>query len=67
MPAEEWAAAAAKLAEAESKVEGRAQAQAEVYASLERDLGLTGATAIEDLLQEQVADTIALLRRANIR
>jgi phospholipid-translocating ATPase len=67
MPAEEWAAAAAKLAEAESKVEGRDQAQAEVYASLERDLGLTGATAIEDLLQEQVADTIALLRRANIR
>ena len=39
----------------------------QVYDSIERDFTLLGATAIEDRLQEGVPETIALLRRANLR
>lgn len=38
-----------------------------LYHSLERDLTLLGATAVEDCLQDDVADTIASLRRAKIK
>ncbi|XP_073949125.1 phospholipid-transporting ATPase IF-like [Choristoneura fumiferana] len=34
---------------------------------LERDLSLLGATAVEDCLQDDVADTLASLRRAGVR
>ena len=46
---------------------GREERLESVYNSIERDFRLLGATAIEDKLQVGVPDTIALLRRANIR
>jgi P-type E1-E2 ATPase len=39
----------------------------EVAASIEKDLRIVGSTAIEDLLQENVADTIVSLRGAGIK
>jgi P-type E1-E2 ATPase len=39
----------------------------EVAASIERNLTIVGSTAIEDLLQEDVADTIVSLREAGIK
>ena len=39
----------------------------EVAASIERNLTIVGSTAIEDLLQENVADTIVSLREAGIK
>lgn len=38
-----------------------------LYNSLERDLTLLGATAVEDCLQDGVADTIRSLREAGIK
>ncbi|XP_063363276.1 phospholipid-transporting ATPase IF [Cydia amplana] len=37
------------------------------FRMLERDLTLVGATAVEDCLQDDVADTLASLRRAGLR
>lgn len=37
------------------------------YRILERDLTLIGATAVEDCLQDDVAETLASLRRAGLR
>lgn len=39
----------------------------DVYDQYERDLDFIGASAIEDKLQENVADTISILMEANIR
>lgn len=43
------------------------QAMAEAMSALERDMTLQGATAIEDQLQENVAETIATLSNAGIK
>ena len=40
---------------------------AAVYEEMEQDLELLGVTAIEDKLQEEVPETIALLRRAGLK
>ncbi|PRP74084.1 phospholipid-transporting ATPase 2-like isoform 1 [Planoprotostelium fungivorum] len=53
--------------QANTSMDARAQKLAEVYESIERELTLVGTTAIEDKLQEQVPETIAALRNANIR
>lgn len=37
------------------------------FRELEKDLILLGATAVEDCLQDGVADTLASLRRAGIK
>ena len=65
-PAEyqEWVAS---FEEANAAVLGREEKLEAVYENIERDFRLLGATAIEDKLQEGVPDTIALLRRANLR
>ena len=46
--------------------EHRHQRIEELQSEMERDLVLVGITAIEDKLQDNVAETIQLLRRANI-
>lgn len=38
-----------------------------IYRCFEKDLTLLGATAVEDCLQDDVADTISMLRRAGIK
>ena len=63
----EWEKFAEAKRQADSVVTGRAEALAALYETVEHDLEITGATAIEDLLQEEVPETIALLRQANIR
>jgi magnesium-transporting ATPase (P-type) len=40
---------------------------AQAYASVERDLQLVGATAVEDKLQDGVPETIKALRQAGIQ
>jgi phospholipid-translocating ATPase len=67
MSESEWETFAAKKKEADATVVGRAEALASLYETIEKDLEIVGATAIEDLLQDEVPETIALLRRANIR
>lgn len=67
MSASDWDAFAAKKKEADATVVGRAEVLAALYETVEKDLEILGATAIEDLLQDEVPETIALLRRANIR
>jgi phospholipid-translocating ATPase len=52
---------------ANAAVLNREEQLEQVYDSIERDFTLLGATAIEDRLQEGVPETIALLRRANLR
>ena len=63
----EWETFSKKKIELDSVVTGRAEGLAKLYETVEHDLEITGATAIEDLLQDEVPETIALLRRANIR
>eukprot|EP00164_Ancoracysta_twista_P002940 GFYU01003912.1.p1 GENE.GFYU01003912.1~~GFYU01003912.1.p1 ORF type:complete len:1114 (+),score=366.13 GFYU01003912.1:120-3461(+) len=53
--------------QANLQIEDRAKHLAHVYETLEHDLDLIGATAIEDRLQDQVPETIQLLRDANIK
>merc|ERR1711960_33215 len=50
----EWEKFAEAKRQADSVVTGRAEALAALYETVERDLEITGATAIEDLLQEEV-------------
>ena len=54
-------------AEAMLEMEGRAERLLALRAGLERDMTLIGATAIEDCLQEGVAQTISDLLDANIK
>ena len=67
VPEAEYAAWVATFEEANAAVIGREEKLEAVYTAIERDFKLLGATAIEDKLQEGVPDTIALLRRANLR
>jgi len=45
----------------------RAAALAEAYADIEQGYAVCGATAIEDRLQDEVPQTIQVLRRAGIK
>eukprot|EP01044_Picomonas_judraskeda_P001909 COSAG03_NODE_123_length_12291_cov_19.979413_11_plen_927_part_00 len=63
----EWEDFAVQKKEADALIVGRKEALARLYETVEVDLQILGATAIEDLLQDEVPETIALLRRANIR
>ena len=47
-----------KFKEAEVDMKNREKAMSDVYEMIEGDLTLIGSTAIEDKLQENVADTI---------
>lgn len=53
--------------QANTRIDGRDEAKCRVYEMLECDLVMQGASAIEDLLQDQVPETIALLRKADTR
>ncbi len=58
---------AAQFQSANTSVEGREEQLSLVYELVERDLDLLGVTAIEDKLQEDVPETISILRKANIK
>lgn len=53
--------------QAASQMSGRAEALDKVAESIEYDLQLLGATAIEDKLQEGVPDAIHTLQQAGIK
>ncbi|XP_062405252.1 probable phospholipid-transporting ATPase IM isoform X2 [Sardina pilchardus] len=61
---EEWAK---RLHTASTALEDREQRVDALYEEIERDLILLGATAIEDKLQEGVAETLVALSLANIK
>ncbi|XP_034472118.1 probable phospholipid-transporting ATPase IF isoform X2 [Drosophila innubila] len=55
------------LAQANSSLENRKQLSEECYSRIESDLDLLGATAVEDALQDDVADTLVSLQAAGIK
>ncbi|KAJ9469176.1 putative phospholipid-transporting ATPase 8 [Diplonema papillatum] len=68
VPADEYQAWSKKIeAAAVQPGDAREVALQKAYEEIELDLTVSGATAIEDKLQDGVPDTIATLRRANIR
>lgn len=64
---EEWSAFQRELGAAKAQMQGREEATEACYARMEQNLILLGATAIEDKLQDQVPETISLLKEANIK
>ncbi|KAK3847769.1 MAG: hypothetical protein J3R72DRAFT_135790 [Linnemannia gamsii] len=64
---EEYSLWSKKYADAQSALEGRQEKLEQVAEVLEQNLDMTGATAIEDKLQDGVPETIDKLRRAGIR
>ncbi|XP_039499044.1 phospholipid-transporting ATPase IF isoform X5 [Drosophila santomea] len=56
-----------ELAQANSSLENRKQLSEECYAKIESNLDLLGATAVEDALQDDVADTLVSLQAAGIK
>lgn len=67
LPEDEYTQWSQELREARRVLENREDAVNRVYDMLERDFLVQGCTAIEDKLQEEVPETIALLRRAGIK
>ena len=55
------------LSKAESEIKNKKKKLEEVYASIERNLTLIGATIVEDKLQENVPEVIKELREADIK
>ncbi|KAF9540200.1 hypothetical protein EC957_004559 [Mortierella hygrophila] len=64
---EEYSLWSKKYADAQSALDGRQEKLEQVAELLEQNLDMTGATAIEDKLQDGVPETIDKLRRAGIR
>uniref|UniRef100_A0AAR2LLV8 Phospholipid-transporting ATPase n=1 Tax=Pygocentrus nattereri TaxID=42514 RepID=A0AAR2LLV8_PYGNA len=64
---EQWAEWAERYRGADKAIDCREDRLAAAYEEIEQDLMLLGATAIEDKLQEGVAETIAILSLANIK
>ncbi|XP_013098646.2 phospholipid-transporting ATPase IF isoform X1 [Stomoxys calcitrans] len=56
-----------ELNEANSSLENRKELSAKCYAKIESNLDLLGATAVEDALQDEVADTLISLQKAGIK
>ncbi|KAH8309941.1 hypothetical protein KR067_002269 [Drosophila pandora] len=56
-----------ELSQANSSLENRKQLSEECYARIECNLDLLGATAVEDALQDDVADTLVSLQAAGIK
>lgn len=52
---------------ARNMIEGKVEKMEELQDELERNLRIVGATAIEDKLQDQVPETIELLKKAGIK
>ncbi len=55
------------LSKAQSEIKNKKKKLEEVYASIERNLTLIGATIVEDKLQENVPEVIKELREADIK
>lgn len=64
---EEWNDYKARLNEASLQMQNREQAIKDVGATIEHDLSLLGAVAIEDQLQPNVADTMSYLAQMGIK
>ncbi|GAA6108526.1 phospholipid-transporting ATPase ID isoform X1 [Tachysurus ichikawai] len=64
---EQWEVWAERFRGAEKATDFREDRLADAYEEIEQDMMLLGATAIEDKLQEGVAETIAILSLANIK
>ncbi|TTD18128.1 Phospholipid-transporting ATPase ID [Bagarius yarrelli] len=64
---EQWEAWAERYRGADKAIDFREDRLADAYEEIEQNMMLLGATAIEDKLQEGVAETIALLSLANIK
>ena len=64
---EEYANFNSRFEAASLKLEGRDEAIDEVNASIEKEMTIIGSTAIEDMLQEEVADTIVSIKKAGIK
>ena len=56
-----------KAVAAKLKVKNREAKVAEVNSEIEKELELVGSTAIEDKLQDEVADTIKFIKNAGIK
>ncbi|XP_016952023.1 phospholipid-transporting ATPase IF isoform X1 [Drosophila biarmipes] len=67
IPEEEYQDFLVELAQANSSLENRKQLSEECYAKIESNLDLLGATAVEDALQDDVADTLVSLQAAGIK
>ncbi|XP_017464783.1 PREDICTED: probable phospholipid-transporting ATPase IF [Rhagoletis zephyria] len=57
----------AGLGEANSSLENRKELLEQTYANIECNLELLGSTAVEDALQDEVADTLISLQKAGIK
>lgn len=57
----------ARFHEANISIEGRAEKMDAVQSEIETELELIGCTAIEDKLQEQVPETISMIREAGVK
>ena len=63
----EWAEWNEKAEAAKQVIANREEVVAEVDGQIEKELKLLGSTAIEDKLQDEVADTIKFMKRAGIK
>lgn len=63
----EWAEWNEKAEAAKQVIANREEAVAEVDGQIEKELKLLGSTAIEDKLQDEVADTIKFMKKAGIK
>ncbi|GAB6027859.1 hypothetical protein CHUAL_002077 [Chamberlinius hualienensis] len=57
----------AEIREARASIEGREEKIAEVFETIEKNLTVLGATAVEDRLQDGVQETLEALREAEIK
>ncbi|XP_054730850.1 phospholipid-transporting ATPase IF [Anastrepha obliqua] len=64
---EEYKQFIAGVNEANSSLENRKELLEQTYANIERNLELLGSTAVEDALQDDVADTLISLQKADIK
>ncbi|XP_017962672.1 probable phospholipid-transporting ATPase IF [Drosophila navojoa] len=67
IPETEYQEFVTSLAQANSSLENRKQLCEECYSKIESNLDLLGATAVEDALQDDVADTLVSLQAAGIK
>ncbi|KAJ8721706.1 hypothetical protein PYW07_002481 [Mythimna separata] len=67
IPADEYERVAEAIKRLDGKSADTLQQVTQQYRVLERQLTLIGATGVEDCLQDDVADTLASLRRAGIK
>ena len=67
LTAEEYGVVESNLLDAYNDIVNREEKLEQAYETIESNLKLVGATAVEDKLQEDVANTLESLRRAGIK